>query len=772
MRRLTHIWHARREALVLAGILLAGLALRASYLRELVQAPDFRYPLVDAAYHDYWARALSRGDWSPPKDYPDPEIAHHPYFRPPGYPYFLALVYAASAGSFLMPRLVQMGLGLLNIVLAHRLGRRLFGPEAGLAGAALTAVYWAFIYFEGELVEPVLLVSLGLAFICVVQSWSERLTAARSVAGGVLLGLFALVRPNVLAFVPVLLLWTWWAARRRGDRRGMRVVLAGFLPAMALTLAPVTVRNYRNAHEVVLIAANAGMNLYIGNNPQANGVWAKSPLLEQAAGLEGWTCFDYPRMVRELERQLGRPLGYAGVSTYFTEQAWEYMRAHPAQTLAQLVKKAALFWGPAEVSNNKITHYERLNSPTLRSLPGFPFALSWAVAGLLLLVWDRRATDPADAVQRQRVEAVVLLVLFVATYFASYLPFFMADRYRIPIVPMLLLFGAYGLTRFGRHLRYREFRGAAVVAAVWAGAYTLARTPFYDYVPDAARWHYHRARAFSGVGQPERAVAEYAECLRLDPDDYRARVNLGLELSQQGRTGEALQQFESAARLAPQLAVAHRNAGLMLARQGRATEAIAAYRRAVEVDPEYRLALISLGNALRAQGETAEAIERLRTALALNPHDPTTHNSLGLAWSAQGQADDAEREYREAVRLDPNCAEAHYNLGRLRDEQGRYAEAAECYRAAIQADPGFVRAHGNLGVALSRLGQQERALEAYRMALKLDPRYVTAHYNLGRALERLGRRNEAITEYRTVLQIEPNHREAQQALRAVSVTRT
>jgi tetratricopeptide (TPR) repeat protein len=771
MKRLVHVRQMRWETLVLAGILLGALALRVAYLRELVRAPDFRYPLIDAAYHDYWARALSRGDWSPPRDYPDPEIARQPFFRPPGYPCFLALIYAASAGSFLAPRLVQMGLGLLNVVLVHRLGRRAFGRDVGLVGAALAAGYWAFIYFEGELVEPVLLVALGLGLINVVQGWSERRTAARAVAGGVLLGLFALVRPNVLLFVPVLVLWMWWVARRRGDRRGWRVVLGGFLPAVALTIAPATLRNYRVTDHFVLITANAGVNLYIGNNPETDCVWPSIPALKTVAGLDGWTCFDYPRITRALERKLGQPLTHSDASAYFTAQALAYVRTHPTQTLARIVKKAALFWGPAEISNNKVTHYERLNSPTLRNLPDFPLALSWAAAGLLALVLDLRtagATAAAEAYRRQRVETVVLLVLFVTAYFMSYLPYFVADRYRVPLIPFLLIVGAYGLTRFGGMLLRREFQRAAVVAVAWVGAYAVARTPFYPYVPDLARWHYDRGRAFSGIGQRERAASEYAESIRLNPDDYRARVNLGLELSSRGRAAEALEQFQQALRVAPDLAVAHRNVGLMLARQGRQDEAITAYRRAVELDPDYSLALVSLGNALRERGETAEAITRLRAAIALVPGNAATHNNLGLAWSAQGELREAEAEYREALRLNPNLAEAHYNLGRLYDSAGRDLEAAECYRAAIRAAPGFVRAHGNLGAVLLRFGQVQPALDAFRDALKLDPRYVPARYNLGRTLERLGRTDEAIIEYRTVLQIDPGYRPAQQALAALT----
>ena len=116
----------------LAGILLIGLLLRAAYLRELVETPDFATPLADAAFHDYWAQALVTGDWGLPPGTPDPGIRDAPYLRPPGYPYFLAAIYrVAGPGSYLAVRVVQMALGLVSAVLAYWLGRSLFGAGPG-----------------------------------------------------------------------------------------------------------------------------------------------------------------------------------------------------------------------------------------------------------------------------------------------------------------------------------------------------------------------------------------------------------------------------------------------------------------------------------------------------------------------------------------------------------------------------------------------------------------------------------------------------------------
>jgi len=52
------------EVLLLVLIILVGILLRGVYLVEISEKPDFSHPLIDAAYHDYWARGLATGNWA------------------------------------------------------------------------------------------------------------------------------------------------------------------------------------------------------------------------------------------------------------------------------------------------------------------------------------------------------------------------------------------------------------------------------------------------------------------------------------------------------------------------------------------------------------------------------------------------------------------------------------------------------------------------------------------------------------------------------------
>ncbi|MDI6826939.1 MAG: glycosyltransferase family 39 protein, partial [Armatimonadota bacterium] len=164
-----------RELIILAFILLVGASVRGLYLKEIVGTPGFDSPGLDAGYHDYWARALVSGDWAPPHGFRDPEIQRTPFFRPPGYPYFLAFIYLITGSSHLWACIFQMTLGLINCVLAFYFGKRWFDSTVGLIFAAFMAVYWVFVYFEGELLEPVLLITLALCLMFVLCLWTEKI---------------------------------------------------------------------------------------------------------------------------------------------------------------------------------------------------------------------------------------------------------------------------------------------------------------------------------------------------------------------------------------------------------------------------------------------------------------------------------------------------------------------------------------------------------------------------------------------------------------------
>jgi tetratricopeptide (TPR) repeat protein len=648
------------ELLILSVILLTGLFLRISYLLEIIKSPDFTVPMVDAAYHDYWARGLANGSWAVPNNRSDPQIRSTPYLRPPGYPYFLALVYFLSGSSFLAVRIVQIGLGLVNCVLAFILGRSLFGPRhagVGLILAGLMSVYWAFIFFEGELLGTVLVIFCALLLMNSLCLWTDKFTYTRGIASGILCGLFALVRPNILLFVPVVLLWAWWLARRRNDGRRFHKVALGFLVSVVITIAPVTLRNYLVANDFVLICSNGGVTLYIGNNEESDCANPIIPGLQQLTGMDKWGCFEYPQIVSGVARAMGRPMKHSEVSSYFAKKAIYYICKHPLKSLKLTAKKAALFWGPMEVSDNKELLCVKQQSKILRYIPGFPVVVSSALVGLVLLIFNfkiwriRKKSSPVE-VQKQ-FEMSLLIALFIGIYFISFLPFIITARYRVPIIPFLLLFGAYGAYEIVRYILSRNFRRAACWAVVWIILYTLATRQFVSYNVNPARWHYYMAGAYLAKGQIDPAIKEYRKAVQVVPTS----------------------------------AWAHNYLAGALMRKDNLYEATEYYYKALQIKPDFLTARFNLGIALYKQGKTSEAIDHWMKLIQLDPYNANAHNYLGLAFFKLGNINEAIKYLTEAIRLKTDWFEPYNNLAWLlaTAEDEKLRNPAEAVRLAEQA---------------------------------------------------------------------------------------
>lgn len=602
---------ARAAWLGLALVLFASLAVRLPRLAEVRRAPDFTAPAVDAAFHDWWARAVA-GLPLPGGDGRDPALLERAYLRPPGYPWFLGGVYALTGGSQLAARVVQLALGLAAAVLAWRAALRVAGPAAGALAGLAVGLHWLPLYFEGELQATALLLALlGLATLGWVR-WHARPGAARALLVGLALGAAAIVRPNALAVLASTLLLGLAVELRRsaaGARlRGGLAFAAPFCAGAALAILPVTARNLLVSGEPVLISTNGGVNLYIGNHQGATGLVAA-----HLPGLGRFeTCFDYPELVRRVERRAGQPLSDREVSAWFSDRALEWIRAEPGRALELLGRKALLLVGPVEVPHNKELTLERAHSGVLSRLP-FPFPLLAALAVLgLAALRARPRGDPARAL-------AAFAALSSLAWLASVLPFFVAARYRVPVLPWLALLGALGVVELvgaARARRWPQVAGRTALALAVGTA--LASIPV-RLEPNAAKWHHDRARALLLSGRPDEALVELKAALDLDPRRHEAELTRGNVLAELGRDAEAEQAYRRVLERRPREHAALNNLGSVLARSGRLEEARDCFARALEHDPLPGPVHLNLGRVLEALGRPAEAGDHYRRALEALP---------------------------------------------------------------------------------------------------------------------------------------------------------
>ena len=188
--------------------------------------------------------------------------------RPPVYPLFLALIYCIFGHSYIAVRLLQAIISSLSCLLIAVLGEKMWNRGVGTLSAWLFAIHPGSIYLVGRFLSETLFVFLFiLTLLLIIKNkthWS-----------GILLGVSILIRPNVVLFIPLLILFFWFIYGKKGGflRRSLLILLEIFL----LNL-PWVIRNYLVFHEIVPFTNHGGWTFFACNNPLANGGYVSGPL--------------------------------------------------------------------------------------------------------------------------------------------------------------------------------------------------------------------------------------------------------------------------------------------------------------------------------------------------------------------------------------------------------------------------------------------------------------------------------------------------------------
>ena len=160
-----------------------------------------------------------------------------------------------------------------------------------------------------------------------------------------------------------------------------------------------------------------------------------------------------------------------------------------------------------------------------------------------------------------------MLTWCAALYFATLVFFYVADRYRIVMLPMILPLAALGMVELKDLFGKKGWRGAWPVLAILAVCFAATQLPMVSgtYRARAVARGYNRMGKVEGDhGNLAQAEIYFRHAVRLAGDDpnLQARANLGLIRERLGDLAGARRLYLQAADLDPD----NRNARIRLAR--------------------------------------------------------------------------------------------------------------------------------------------------------------------------------------------------------------
>lgn len=390
---------------------IVGLAIRVT---AVFMFNDYRDPLT--AEYGIVARNLVEGKGFVGGGWFGPEMPTA--LNTPIYPLFLAAwLWLGGSLPFLWVEICQALLSALVIYLISKIASQFFDPAVSLLSCLFITFYPPLIYFCKQ-ISPAIFTTFSAAvslytllFFFKKPSWSRAITL------GLIGGISLLTEPVLLLALPgvTLVVWRWWY---KGNMRRILQMLAFSGMVCMLVLLPWTTRNYIVFRRIVPLKTSFGLNLWLGNNPNATGLlytYSGEPMQETLSA----SMLEYLGSLNEAER-------YAVLQ----REALKWIKSHPIQFMRLTLRRIYYFW---VISPTYLITKQNIIEPNY-------FYLLRQVIQIVLLILASAGSILAYRQSRLFfVISVWWLVAFTIPYAVSVAG---NTRYRLPAEPILIILSA------------------------------------------------------------------------------------------------------------------------------------------------------------------------------------------------------------------------------------------------------------------------------------------------------------------------------------------
>ncbi len=343
----------------------------------------------------------------------------------PTYPLLLAGIFelfgAYTFATYLTAALLNIVFATLTTIPLFFAARKVGGPKLAAAAAWLWVLFPNAILLTYESMwEECLAALLAAGILWATFALAENGSVRRWCGYGLLWGLTLMTSPALASVLPFLLGWLVYRERRKGSGRLGPKAFAK--PALSVAVAilcciPWTVRNYRIFHSFVPLRSTLGLQLWLGNNPQAKPIWLGHlhPINNAAQQAE------YVRM------------GEVAYMRHKLHEALRYMLTHPRREAWLVGRRFLALWAGG-------TPYP------VRDLLGH-HSLWFRYVLLFNLLAGIGAAAGIYALFRRRSPYAFPLACFPLIYPWAYYLTLVEPRYGLPMEPVVLLLLAVALFR-------------------------------------------------------------------------------------------------------------------------------------------------------------------------------------------------------------------------------------------------------------------------------------------------------------------------------------
>lgn len=580
-----HIVHTAPRSVVL-GLLALAFAVRLLYFWQFRSSEFFSGLVLDEANYDRWAQEISSGSW----------LGKGPFVMSPLGPYIQALIYAIFGHDLALLRVIQAGVDTLTCYFIYRIASSLGNARVGVIALVLAALYGPMVFYSQNLVAETWSMCLISASISILALPSSKILLR--FPAGIMFALAVLGRPNMLVMAPLLPLsasFRYGALPRK--MRGQQML--AWMSGIALIMTPVYLRNRHIGGDEVAVTAHGGVNLWIGNNPDADGFF-KTP---KGSGLAGGQETLISSSVEVAEKAVGRPLKHSEASKWWQSRAIDWMLENPGAALRLMATKIVYYFNAYEKPLESNYHYMKQQSSVLGWLP-FGFGFVWPLT--LYGAW----------VSRQRLRRLALLHMYIGAYSATVIVFFISMRYRLPLMVGAIPMAAIGIDWLWTQLQSGSHKDAARSMVPLLACFAFVNQPLAvaNIDHDLAHTHFLLGNLAHDAGNETKALEEFEQSVKLYPEWVNFYNNLIVTHVRLKQYDQALAVIEKVKTLEEPDARLYRHQARALLLSGRVPEAIAALTEGTEKKPTHVRLWLDLAELLARSGDRQGAEATLAKA--------------------------------------------------------------------------------------------------------------------------------------------------------------
>jgi 4-amino-4-deoxy-L-arabinose transferase-like glycosyltransferase len=392
-----------RDLLVIGG---GAFALRLAWVLVYGRANPPDRSINDTTFYQYTSASLAHGDGYT-------GLTGEPTAGwPPGFPFAVSLLYRVFGERLSLALALNVVLATASVVLLYLVAERVFGRREARVAGCLLAILPGPLYMTGLFLSETSFIFMLVGFLALLVLLPER--AWKPLVLGVALGLSALTRGEGFLMLAIPLV-TWLGHVDRGVwlRRAALLVVA-----MALTVAPWTIRNAVVMDAFIPVSNNANWTLASGHSPDANGGEVETP--------PEWTTADMDeaegaRAVRtkSLEWAVDNPLKELGL---IPRRLLALNQGSGGSIGGWLNAGPRYQW---ELGSSSIVVFTALGD-------AFGYFLLLATLASLAVVGVRSLWRRHPAMQGILAYLAIVLANYCVVYYGQW-------RYRIPMEPLMIL---------------------------------------------------------------------------------------------------------------------------------------------------------------------------------------------------------------------------------------------------------------------------------------------------------------------------------------------